>query len=168
MRKLLFIILLLLPCYGHTQTFQSKLTEWADNYTRSDANIKPSTVVSCDIDNNNGTVRIVMGGGFPEQHFTPDVVEKIYKEVRSFLPTLQRHYDLVIETDGRPIEDLVPNFFRKGKKDPMRLLDNTNTGTPWVKNISRPYTADQGLEGHHIALWQSHGRYYKQDKDDWY
>lgn len=168
MRKLLFIILLLLPCYGHTQTFQSKLTEWADNYTRSDANIKPSTVVSCDIDNNNGTVRIVMGGGFPEQHFTPDVVEKIYNEIRSFLPALQRHYDLVIETDGRPIEDLVPNFFRKGKKDPMRLLDNPYNGAPWVKNISRPYTADQGLEGHHIALWQSHGRYYKQDKDDWY
>ena len=168
MRYLLLIILLSLPCYGNSQTFQSRLTEWANNYTRHDANIKPSNVVSCDIDTNNGSIRIVMGGGFPEQHFTPDVVERIYKEVRSFLPTMQRHYDLVIETDGRPIEDLVPNFFRKGKKDRMRLLDNTYTGEPWVKNISRPYTAAQGLEGNHIALWQSHGRYYKQDKDDWY
>ncbi|MBR1667832.1 MAG: xanthan lyase [Bacteroidaceae bacterium] len=168
MRHLLFIILFVLPCYGNSQSLQSQLTEWAANYTRTDANIKPSNVVSCDIDSENKTIRIVMGGGFPEQHFTPEVVERIYRDVRQFIPAAQRNYDLIIETDGRPIEELVPNFFRKGKKDHTRLLDETYEGAPWVKNLSRPYTAELGLEGNHIALWQSHGRYYKSDKDDWY
>ncbi len=168
MKQLLFILLFALPCYGNSQSLQSRLTDWVANYSRSDANIKPSTVVSCDIDSENQSIRIVLGGGFPEQHFTPEVVEKIYHDVRQFVPASQRSYDLSIEADGHPIEELVPNFFRKDKKDRMRLLGNMEKTEPWVKNISRPYTAKEGLEGHHIALWQSHGRYYKADKDDWY
>ena len=168
MRTILITLLLALPCYGNSQSLQSQLTTWAENYTRYDANIKPSTVVSCDIDNENERIRIVMGGGFQEQHFTPEVVERVYQDIRSFLPAGQKKYDVVVETDGRAIEDLVPNFFRKGKKDPSRLMGETYKGEPWVKNISRPYTAIKGLEGNHIALWQSHGRYYRQEKDDWY
>ena len=168
MRTILITLLLALPCYGNSQSLQSQLTIWAEKYTRYDANIKPSTVVSCDIDNENERIRIVMGGGFQEQHFTPEVVERVYQDIRSFLPAGQKKYDVVVETDGRAIEDLVPNFFRKGKKDPSRLMGETYKGEPWVKNISRPYTAIKGLEGNHIALWQSHGRYYRQEKDDWY
>ena len=168
MRTILITLLLALPCYGNSQSLQSQLTTWAEKYTRYDANIKPSTVVSCDIDNENERIRIVLGGGFQEQHFTPEVVERVYQDIRSFLPAGQKKYDVVVETDGRAIEDLVPNFFRKGKKDPSRLMGETYKGEPWVKNISRPYTAIKGLEGNHIALWQSHGRYYRQEKDDWY
>ena len=168
MRTILITLLLALPCYGNSQSLQSQLTTWAEKYTRYDANIKPSTVVSCDIDNENDRIRIVMGGGFQEQHFTPEVVERVYQDIRSFLPAGQKKYDVVVETDGRAIEDLVANFFRKGKKDPSRLMGETYKGEPWVKNISRPYTAIKGLEGNHIALWQSHGRYYRQEKDDWY
>ena len=168
MRTILLILLLALPCYGNSQSLQSQLTAWAENYTRYDANIKPSTVVSCDIDSENERIRIVLGGGFQEQHFTPEVVERVYHDIRSFLPVEQKKYDVVVETDGRAIEDLVPNFFRKGKKDPTRVLKDTYKGEPWVKNISRPYIAEKGLEGNHIALWQSHGRYYRLEKDDWY
>ena len=168
MRKLLVILSLCIPYWSHAQSLQSQLSDWAANYTRSDANIKPSTVVSCDIDNDEKTIRIVLGGGFQEQHFTPEVVERIYREVRTFIPSTQRNYDLSIETDGRSIEDLVPIFFRKGKKDHTRLLDETYKGAPWVQNISRPYTAEKGLEGNHIAVWQSHGRYYRAERSDWY
>ena len=30
-----------------------------------------------------------------------------------------------------------------------------------------PYLASKGLEGRHIALWQSHGKYYKNNKGSW-
>ena len=120
MRELLLIILLALPCYGNSQSLQSQLTAWAENYTRYDANIKPSTVVSCDINSEEESICIVLGGGFQEQHFTPDVVENVYKDIRSFLPITQKGYEVVVETDGRAIEDFVPMFFRKGKKDLAR------------------------------------------------
>ena len=45
--------------------------------------------------------------------------------------------------------------------------DKYYLGEPWVKCTSRPYTIERGLEGKHIALWASHGRYYDQAKDEW-
>ena len=41
-----------------------------------------------------------------------------------------------------------------------------NKGEAWVKNISRPYTVSHGLEGRHLALWASHGRFYDIGKGD--
>lgn len=38
---------------------------------------------------------------------------------------------------------------------------------PWARNISRAHYAKQGLEGRHISLWASHGRYYDQEKGFW-
>ena len=40
-------------------------------------------------------------------------------------------------------------------------------GNPWVKNISRPYSITQGLEGRHLALWASHGMFYDLNKGIW-
>lgn len=40
-------------------------------------------------------------------------------------------------------------------------------GEPWVKNVSRPYSIERGLEGRHLSLWASHGRYYDQTKWKW-
>ena len=40
-------------------------------------------------------------------------------------------------------------------------------GEPWVKNISKPLSIDHGLDGHHLALWASHGCYYDQGKREW-
>jgi len=40
-------------------------------------------------------------------------------------------------------------------------------GEPWVKNVSRPYEIERGLEGRHISLWASHGRYYDHGKAIW-
>ncbi len=40
-------------------------------------------------------------------------------------------------------------------------------GKPWVENMSRPVAFTHGLEGRHIALWASHGRYYDIGKATW-
>ena len=32
-------------------------------------------------------------------------------------------------------------------------------GEPWVKNITQPYKISRGLEGRHLSVWASHGRY---------
>jgi len=38
---------------------------------------------------------------------------------------------------------------------------------PWVKNASRPNHITHGLEGRHVALWASHGRYYDHVSMEW-
>ena len=40
-------------------------------------------------------------------------------------------------------------------------------GEPWVKNSSRPFSIENGLEGRHLSVWASHGRYFDQIKDTW-
>lgn len=40
-------------------------------------------------------------------------------------------------------------------------------GAPWVKRTSRPYSIPQGLDGRHISLWSSHGRYFDAKKNSW-
>ncbi|MBR0489883.1 MAG: fibronectin type III domain-containing protein [Prevotella sp.] len=40
-------------------------------------------------------------------------------------------------------------------------------GMPWVKNMSQPHEITDGLQNTHIAVWQSHGRYYDQEKATW-
>lgn len=38
---------------------------------------------------------------------------------------------------------------------------------PWVTNVSRPYAIDNGLEGRHLSVWASHGRYFDNDRGRW-
>lgn len=40
-------------------------------------------------------------------------------------------------------------------------------GQPWVKNISRPNHISHGLEGRHLSVWASHGRYYDHRTFSW-
>ncbi len=41
------------------------------------------------------------------------------------------------------------------------------TAQPWVSDVSRAWTAPQGMEGRHVAVWASHGRYYDLAKGRW-
>ena len=45
--------------------------------------------------------------------------------------------------------------------------DSDYYGLPWVKNVSRPNKIDNGLEGRHLAVWASHGRYYNPAQCIW-
>lgn len=40
-------------------------------------------------------------------------------------------------------------------------------GQPWTNNLSRPYVIEKGLQNKHISLAASHGRYWKNDKNEW-
>ena len=40
-------------------------------------------------------------------------------------------------------------------------------GKPWVENVSRPNTITEGLNGRHLSIWSSHGRYYDVNKGIW-
>ena len=114
------------------------------------------------------TIIIEGAGGFMEQFFTEELVEQIYASVREALPEAYRGYSLTVKAEGVPIEDLVPNALRDALPvDRTRQWSRSYEGNPWVRNDSRPYTPTRGLEGEHIALWQSHGRYWSSRKRQW-
>ena len=106
---------------------------------------------------------------FAGQAFTPEVVDKIYKDIREILPKKYRKYKVEVIYKGRAIEERVPNIYRDSADvDSLRLWgDICYQDAPWVKNSSRPFEVSLGLDGRHLALWQSHGRYYYADGDYW-
>lgn len=71
---------------------------------------------------------------------------------------------VTIYTDGYEIGELVTSRYRHRAKNARYTLPAT---TQWVTNTSRPYTAKQGLDGKHIALWGSHGQYFHQPTESW-
>ena len=103
------------------------------------------------------------------QAFTPGVIDTIYSDLRKIFPSKYRKYSFEVVYNGVPIDTCVPNIYRKkGAVDEARLWRSVSyKGEPWVKNVSTPFVAKHGLAGRHIALWQSHGRYYFAEKDIW-
>lgn len=106
---------------------------------------------------------------FAGQAFTPDVVDGIYEDICAILPKKYAKYKVEVVYKGRSIEERIPNIYRRARDvDETRIWDGVHyDGAPWVRPLSRPFDIPHGLDGRHIALWQSHGRYYYADKDYW-
>ena len=148
------------------QNVEERLSEFFSNYQTSYANIGTCKLDSFSIDHKQKKLTVYASKTFGYQPFTNENVPHIYRMLKQSLPGPVNYYDITVHADGKAIEDLVPNYLRK-KKDASRIWKKEYTGDAWVKNASRPYTVSEGLEGRHIALWQSHGKYYKNAKQSW-
>ena len=71
---------------------------------------------------------------------------------------------VTIYSDGKELGELITSRYRTRPTKERYTLPETQS---WVKNVSRPYSTHKGLEGKHIALWGSHGRYYNQSLQSW-
>lgn len=146
---------------------KERLTDYFGRYTTT-AKISTPKLKSVDIDYERKTIAIHASESFAYQPFRPETVEAVYNQVKELLPGPVHYYRLTIFADGKPIEELIPNIYRNKKKDKGRMSLKTDyKGAAWVKNISRPNEISRGLQDRHIAIWQSHGNYFKNDKNEW-
>jgi len=99
--------------------------------------------------------------------FRPETVRRIYKAISSIVSRKYAGYSIVCQVDNQRIEDLVPNFFRITNIDTTRQFSVPTLNQPLVINTSRPYGIQKGLQNRHIAVWQSHGKYYNQKSARW-
>ena len=113
-------------------------------------------------------IKVYASESLSNQSFTPQTVDNIYAEIKELLPPSYRKLQLEVYSGTLLIDDLTPNALRAKKKDKNRLYTNlTSKEKPWVTKSTKPYDAPKGLQNKHIALWQSHGSYYKNDKNEW-
>ena len=146
---------------------KERLTDYFGRYTAT-AKISTPKLKCIDIDYERKTIAINASESFAYQPFRPETVEAVYNQVKELLPGPVHYYRLTIFADGKPIEELIPNIYRNKKKDKERMSLKTDyKGAAWVKNISRPNEISRGLQDRHIAIWQSHGNYFKNDKNEW-
>lgn len=172
-KRYLFLLILiagtrLLSAQAIEKNVEDRLIDFFSSYVPATAKINPPALKSVNVDFERKRLSIYASESFAYQPFRPETVDDIYKRIENLLPGPVRFFDVTVYADGKPIEDLIPNAYRKKKKDKSRLsLSTEYKGAPWVENASRPYEITRGLTNRHIALWQSHGKYFKNEKGEW-
>lgn len=99
----------------------------------------------------------------------PADVDALYTAVKYQIPAFVPEYSIMVESLGRPVEELVPNYFRPDttRFDRARLARPAPRGNPVVWNFNKPYRPVKGLYNRNIIVWHSHGWYYNNDVDRW-
>ena len=117
-----------------------------------------------------GRVQIYATIGLSYYPFREENTKAIYDSIRAILPREYRKARLELYTDKHRIEELIPLAYRKvlpkRKKDrPITFVNRSER--PLVTRLSAIASPQKGLGGRHIALWQSHGRYFDQEENRW-
>lgn len=114
-----------------------------------------------------GDSRVVEVRTSQEMEYYPmrgESLERIYSAVRQSLPDDYQGYTILIYTNGRLIDELVPHYYFT----PADAKHFTHEVTaPLVSRHSSLSEPTKGLRNRHIALWQSHGRYFNNTADEW-
>ena len=118
----------------------------------------------------NRKIEINFDKNFSYIPFRQKNVDSIYNEINNFFKDYKKEFRISVKTIGFPIEELIPNYYRKNKLkfDTSRLPKVKHAKrTPLVTNLEHGYIAVNGLYNKNIALWPSHGWYYNFEQDRW-
>ena len=96
--------------------------------------------------------------------FTPEDVDYIRKMVGQVVLKKATINNIFIYSDNTEIGDLITSVHRSRPDSCKYTLPKA---TAWVRNQSAVYETGRGLQGKHIALWGSHGRFYHQKRQTW-
>lgn len=148
-----------------------RLSQYFKEYTTTNLDLGACKLLSTKIDHQKKSLDIFADARFGHQPFRQENVQAIYRHIKQILPGPVANYKTTVYVGEVSIEELIPNYYRSGNSmDYARQHQPINSGvTPWVTPISKPYKITRGLEGRHLSLWQSHGKYYinKLDRWDW-
>ena len=116
-------------------------------------------VNSVKTDNNARTAKVSLNENFTYLPVTKDLVNGMQEKVESILPDSLANYHVTLNVGEKNYSyyittiDKLPEQFRKNP--------------PFVLPAEPYVDAKKGMQGDIIALWHSHGRYYKPASDAW-
>jgi hypothetical protein len=139
------------------------LTIIANSFT----NVGRVNVVALIVNPKSGILSVSADDKFENIPFRPDNIKRIYRAISSVVARKYPGYSIVCHVENQKIDDLIPNFYRTENIDLSRQFSIPVLSHPLVKNVSRSFEIKNGLQNRHIALWQSHGRYYDQKQARW-
>jgi hypothetical protein len=156
------------PTTSDRTSMEQALRSFFENYGNGLSGFPVTSKLSSVSVNEEGhEILITATERFGEQEFTPEVVKSIYSRIRTILPPNYRDYNIKVFTHNMLIDDLVPNRLRE-RPDRSRTWGGIDyKGKAWVTNVSRPNEISRGLEGRHLTIAASHGKYYDAQKGKW-
>jgi hypothetical protein len=112
---------------------------------------------------NDSVVRLYTNEVLSRASFTPTELDSLRALISRII--LQKNSNnIYIYSNDVELGDLVTSVHCSRPDSCKYTLPETPA---WVRNESAVYETEQGLNGKHIALWGSHGRYYNQTQQTW-
>ena len=91
-------------------------------------------------------------------------VKELYNAVKGQLPKEYRNHTILIYSNGELIDRLIPALYSRHAEGGRF----TNRGkAPLIRRMSEISQPTKGLLERHIALWQSHGRFFNNSTGEW-
>ncbi|MCL2596559.1 MAG: xanthan lyase [Paludibacter sp.] len=169
----IIFIFLFCPLFAFGQKDNALEKQIADSLTviaNYYSNIGKVTGITIKEDSKNKRLTIAAPVKLSYIPFREENVNRINHAIRKITSSKYKNYNIQCTTDGLPIEDLIPNYFRTGNQpqDKSRKFKVSNNNFfPLIKNISKPCEVTNGLQGKYLAIWHSHGLYYNQQSARW-
>ena len=113
------------------------------------------------------TVKVYVNEVFGMQPFTTSLADEVYRQIRLLLPAPYNTYDLTIYANNKDIRDLVTAAWTNTMSERRHWGTVEYRGLSWVQNLSVPVNFKGGLQGRHLSLWASHGKYYSNGEHKW-
>ncbi|MBL7136028.1 MAG: fibronectin type III domain-containing protein [Candidatus Marinimicrobia bacterium] len=139
-------------------------------YKKYPMEIPPKTrIEKVIVDKKSKHIDIYLNRFFSFIPFRQENTSLIYDVMKKKLGWRFRKYSFKIYSLDKPIEELIPNYFRQDKEkyDWTRIPKEDIRAEPVVRNINKPCHSENGLYNRNIAIWHSHGWYYNNKKDRW-
>ena len=148
---------------------RNRLAGYFQSYTNPEyENNERARLTQVSVDLALRTVVLHTSDAFAMQPFTQETVRRIRQDVARLMPQPFNTYQIVVLAGGAPIEELIPQVLAGDGEAESRTWGSTgHIGAPWVTPLSRPADITQGLQGRHLAVWASHGRYYDNGEAAW-
>lgn len=167
--SVLFVLFIAVVAYaqGGDALARSRINEYFDSY-ECPADIRKVSVKSCTFNHRNKTVTITLSDNFSRQQFRTAIVERIRDGVKKVLPDSFRSYRILVYSNNKEIESLIPNRYRPYIDQEMLWNGTRYTGTPWITNETKAFHVTRGLGGVHLSVTPSHGYYFdNREKQIW-
>ena len=128
-----------------------------------------SKIIDYTINQTDKEILINFNKNLSYQEFREGNTRLIYKNVSAFIGEIIEDYKITITSMGIPIEELIPNYYRKYNEiNSNRIFNISDLRQPSiVTNVSKPINISSGLTNRNIALWHSHGLYYNHKLERW-
>ena len=126
-----------------------------------------SALDSIKVDRRDRSFTAFLNKAFAQKAFRETDVRKLESRLQAVISTEMEPFSGNLIALGRPIKELVPNFYRQGEKDQTRMPQSESSLRRLTTNLSKPWQNNAQLSGRHIAIWPSHGWYYEYRLDRW-
>lgn len=174
LKKFIYVLLVVLGLtnllfLANSQTVNERFSPIFKNLRKHYSALTSKSVIieNIKVDSKKESIKIVMPKEFLALPFREDNVQNLYDSIKAVLPDSLLEYDLSIECNNREIGQYIPNYYRIKDDIDKSRINKVYKGIPLITFDNKPYVISNGLQGKHLAVWNSHGRYYDPQKDCW-